>query len=139
MSAGPTPRALLAGHALRATRTRIQILETLWSAPIPLSAGEVHARLTSERPDLVTVYRTLERFVRSSLLREVRLDDAVRRYEPAERAHHHHLVCTSCGEMRDIETCVLEPVESLVLQEHGFRVSRHNLEFFGTCQRCHTK
>jgi Fur family ferric uptake transcriptional regulator len=137
VNAGPAPRDLLSGHALRATRTRIRILEAMWGAPIPLSAGEVHARLGPKGPDLVTVYRTLERFVRAGLLREVRLDDGVRRYEPAARGHHHHLVCTSCGEMRDIETCVLEPVESRVLQEHGFRVSRHSLEFFGTCERCH--
>jgi Fur family ferric uptake transcriptional regulator len=118
---------------------RIRILEVLRESAIPLSAGEVRARLGEQGPDLVTVYRTLERFVGASLLRAVHLDDAVRRFELAERGHHHHLVCTNCGEMSDLDTCVLEPLEARVLEEHGFRVSRHALEFFGTCQRCRPK
>lgn len=131
-----SPREILSGRALRATRMRIRILEVLRDSPVPLSAGEVHGRLGEGRPDLVTVYRTLERFVQASLVRAVRLDDATRRFEPADRSHHHHLVCTECGKVQDLDACRLEPLERRALQERGFLVARHALEFFGTCERC---
>jgi Fur family ferric uptake transcriptional regulator len=118
---------------------RIRILELLGDSPFPLSAGEVHARLGDDGPDLVTVYRTLERFAQVALARAVRLDDGVRRFEPADRIHHHHLVCTECGRVEDLDACLSAPLEERALEKHGFRVARHNLEFFGTCKRCQNR
>ena len=130
---------LLRERALRCTRRRLRILEALRAATRPLTARELHGQLGEESIDLATVYRTLERFVESSLAHRLHLGDGAARYEMAERSHHHHLVCTSCGAVEPFEDCRVGPLEDLALREHGFQVASHSLEFFGTCQGCAPK
>ncbi len=136
MTRDASGRVLLGRHSLRATDGRVRILEILKAAEQPVSAAEVHERLGENRPDLVTVYRNLERFTAISISRSVQLGDGVRRYELADRGHHHHLVCTTCGTVEDLPSCDVAPLERLAFHKHGFRVASHLLEFFGTCQTC---
>ena len=128
-------RDILSSHALRATDGRVRILEVLRDAGRPLRVCELHDRLGVDRPDLVTVYRTLDRFVESAIARTVLLADGVRRYELADQ-HHHHLTCTECGRIEPLPFCEVSSLEVLALQEHGFRVTDHMLELFGTCRDC---
>ena len=88
-------------------------------------------------PDLVTVYRTLESFVRAGLLRQVDLHTGSVQYEPADH-HHHHIVCTGCGTVESVETCGIKRIEQRVIQESSMfeSVENHALEFFGTCKAC---
>ena len=129
-------REILNSHALRATDGRVRILEVLREAERPLRVAELHDRLDPDRPDLVTVYRTLERFVGTGIANPVLLNDGVRRYELADPNHHHHLTCTECGRIEPLPFCEVAPLEKLALQRHGFRVTGHMLELYGTCQEC---
>jgi Fur family ferric uptake transcriptional regulator len=129
-------RSLLVRHDLRATRGRLNVLAVLQSTARPLSAAEVHERLAPERADLATVYRSLESFADRSMVRPVVLRDGVRRFELAERKHHHHLICDRCGSVQDLAACNVSPFESMARDEHGFQVTDHAIEFFGICQGC---
>lgn len=131
-----TPREELNRRSLRATRGRMRIHEALRASPAPLTVAELHALLGSDAPDLATVYRALERFVDSDLARTIQFGDGLRRYESTDRRHHHHLVCTSCGSVSPIDSCQVESLEEEALRDHGFRVTSHLLELFGTCPRC---
>lgn len=130
---------LLRERSLRRTHRRLRILDALRAARRPLTAKELRAQLGTESVDLATVYRTLGRFLAASLVREVQLGDGAARFEIAERSHHHHLVCTICGAVEALVSCQVGPLEELALRRHGFRVTRHSLEFFGTCQGCTPK
>jgi Fe2+ or Zn2+ uptake regulation protein len=130
---------LLRERSLRRTRRRLRMIEVLRAARRPLTARELREQLGERNVDLATVYRTLERFVAASLASRVQLGDGTARYEMAGRSHHHHLVCTKCGAVESLATCQVGPLEDLALREHGFRVARHSLEFFGTCQGCNPK
>ena len=132
-------RALLDRHGLRATRGRLRILDVLRAGSAPLSAGEVHESVGTGILDLATIYRTLERFAATDLVRPVQLGDGIRRYEIADGDHHHHLVCTSCGAVENLASCQVAAIEELALREHGFHVASHALEFFGTCRGCALK
>jgi Fur family ferric uptake transcriptional regulator len=129
-------RALLNRHKLRPTAGRLRILNLLVASGSPLSAAEVHDKLGEERPDLATVYRSLDRFTAEAIVRPVRFEDGARRYEIAHGDHHHHLVCTSCGEIEDLASCRIEPFAQAAFDRHGFRVASHSLEFYGTCRKC---
>ncbi|MAP62743.1 MAG: transcriptional repressor [Microbacterium sp.] len=50
-------------------------------------------------------------------------------------AHHHHLICESCGAAADIAPPDEEWIRTAAL-EHGFTVSHHLIEVFGRCRRC---
>ena len=131
-----TTREILKSHALRATEWRARILDVLRDAGRPLRVSELHDRLDPNRPDLVTVYRTLDRFVASAIAKIVHLSDGIRRYELADQRHHHHLTCTECGRIEALPFCEVSSLEALALQRHGFRVTDHMLELFGTCRKC---
>ena len=51
-------------------------------------------------------------------------------------AHHHHLVCRSCGRTVEVEGPTVERWADAVSAEHGFRDVTHTLEIFGTCSDC---
>lgn len=126
---------LLTRAHLRATPRRISLLGTLRKTHGPLSAEDLHRRVRGI--DLVTIYRNLQEFVKAGIAQEVRFKDGIVRYEIAH-THHHHLVCTDCGVIEEIETCDIESLEKNVL--HSSRrftmISEHALEFFGLCKKC---
>ncbi len=110
-------------------------MKILQSCTGPLTAEEVRARVADV--DLVTVYRTLQSLHAAELAHEVRFKDGVMRYE-LSGGHHHHLVCTDCGVVEELEACDVEPLEKKVLKNsRGFKtISEHALEFFGLCNKC---
>lgn len=126
---------LLATAGIRPTSRRITLFDALVRFARPVSAEELHAKVAA---DLVTVYRTLESFAVAGLIREVRFKDTTTRYECAESAHHHHLVCTTCGIIDELPECDLAIIERTVLRasDRFATINEHALEFFGTCVRC---
>lgn len=121
----------------RATKPRISFLETISGAKKPLSIADIADRLTG-KADFVTAYRIAESFERAGLIRHVDLRAGKAFYEFSDRAHHHHIVCTDCGKIEDVETCVPEVVSrSVVAQSRSFTsITSHALEFFGVCKTC---
>lgn len=50
--------------------------------------------------------------------------------------HHHHLICTRCAVVVEIEECFPHEVEQQIATRNGFQKVTHRLEFFGVCPRC---
>ena len=57
---------------------------------------------------LATIYKNVKTFVDSGVLREVTLHHGSLRLE-SNMAPHHHLVCSSCKAIFDIEESAVEP------------------------------
>jgi Fur family transcriptional regulator, ferric uptake regulator len=53
--------------------------------------------------------------------------------------HHHHLVCTGCSRVVEIEECFPEELEQKIASGNGFASISHKLEFFGICPECQVK
>lgn len=67
--------------------------------------------------------------------------DGVARYELLgvdADGHHHHLICTGCLGVVEIEECFQRELEQTIAVRHGFKAVTHKLEFFGICPRCQT-
>ncbi len=104
----------------------------------PWSAPELLGALQGKRKSLnkTTVYRALEALAADGRLSTVEFGDGVRRYELGD-THHHHVVCTSCGTVADVEIDEdLERQERAAAKKTGFMIRRHALEFFGLCPNC---
>jgi Fe2+ or Zn2+ uptake regulation protein len=125
---------LLRKSGLRATPKRIALLSALQASRAPRTAEELHAAVKS---DLVTIYRNLQSLTDAGIVNEVRFKDASVRYEFAH-GHHHHIVCTSCGVIEELEACATSSLEREALNASSrfSRIDEHSLEFFGTCTRC---
>jgi Fur family ferric uptake transcriptional regulator len=134
---------LLARRGYRITAPRRAVLHALATAPEPRTVAQLHSALGGERVNLVSVYRTVKLLCEVGLVRATDASQGQRRYELAEpfMAHHHHLICRRCGQIEDLDGCLLEAdvltrLGRRVRQSHRFRVTDHELRFFGVCRRC---
>lgn len=105
-----------------------------------LSAEDIYHLVKRENPEigLATVYRTLELLSDLDILQKIDFGDGRSRYEFREEAHHHHhhLICTSCGRVEEFAEDLLEALEHQVAARSGFRVTDHQVKFFGLCRDC---
>ncbi len=109
-----------------------------------LSAEDVYLLVKEKAPEigLATVYRTLELLTELRVVDKINFGDGVSRFDLRKEgaAHfHHHLVCTECGSVEEIEEDLLEDVEKVVERDWQFKVKDHRLTFHGICRRCHTE
>jgi Fur family transcriptional regulator, ferric uptake regulator len=133
----------LAAHGVRLTRPRRALLAVLAQSSRPMSVAEIHARLDGERVDLGSVYRTVALLCRLDVMRVTETSRTTQRFELSERftGHHHHLVCRQCGDIQDVDGCVLrEPalarMARRIERSTRFRVTEHDIRLYGVCGRC---
>jgi Fur family ferric uptake transcriptional regulator len=106
-----------------------------------LSAEEIHDMVKKSNPDigLATVYRTMLLFNEIGIVHKLDLDDGLGRYElnrQKSNHRHHHLICTSCNAVMEVEEDLLESLEQQILNEHGFIVKDHRVKLYGLCSSC---
>ncbi len=121
---------------LKITSARLGLLDILKHAKKPLSIKDIAKKMARSNVDLVTLYRNVDSLKNLGAIKQINLKDKQSYYELAGGIHHHHLVCTNCGKMADVEL----PETSLnktALKKHGFaKITDHSLEFFGICSKC---
>lgn len=121
------------------TGQRQAILEVMRLHPHPLTIKEIAAELPEGQCDLATIYRSMHLLVKMEMVARFDFGDGTARFELVDEhghAHHHHLVCTECAAVVEIEDCFPPELEESIAQRHGFTEVTHKLEFFGVCPRC---
>jgi Fur family ferric uptake transcriptional regulator len=106
------------------------------------SAQEVHDDLLhdGDKVGLTTVYRTLQAMASAGEVDVLRTDDGESVYRRCRSdAHHHHLVCRSCGRTVELEAADVESWTARVARRHGFTETSHVVEVFGVCGDCQPK
>ena len=87
---------------------------------------------------LGTIYKNVRTFLDSGVLREVTLHHGSLRLE-SNMTPHHHLVCSSCKAIFDIEESAVEQVQVPERElPAGFVVKQCRVEFVGECESCQT-
>jgi Fur family ferric uptake transcriptional regulator len=123
------------------TGPRQAILNILREQAHPMSNREIFAALPRRHCDLATVYRSMHLLESMGMVKRFDLGDHVARYEllgENDDGHHHHLVCTRCSEVIEIDECSMEELEARIAAHNGFKAVTHRLEFFGICPGCQT-
>jgi Fe2+ or Zn2+ uptake regulation protein len=93
------------------------------------------ARAEMETISLRTVYQTLNDLVEMGELGVLDLGTGSARFDPNVETNHHHLVCTSCGTVRDLHadfSHLRVPPEA----EQGFELGPGEVVFRGLCSDC---
>ena len=125
----------------RYTTQRRGLVSLLADAPQPLTIPQ----LLERQPGLAqsSAYRNLAVLERAGVVHRIVTTDEFARYELAEDLthHHHHLICTSCGDVTDFEVSEavehdLEAALTTVAARAGFVVRHHRLDLVGTCPTC---
>jgi Fur family transcriptional regulator, ferric uptake regulator len=131
--------AYIADRGLKHSRQRDRIAETFLSMGGHVSVEEVveRVRRIDPRISVATVYRTMKLLAECGLAVQRQFGGGQTRYEAAAgRAHHDHLICTSCGDIVEFSNERIETLQALVARRHGFEVENHKLELYGRCARC---
>ena len=132
---GSAPAAVPGG---RPTRQRRAVAEVLGTFSDFRSAQEIHELLSrrGETVGLATVYRTLQRLADAGEVDVLRTEDGEAIYRRCSPAHHHHLVCRTCGATVEVEGPAVERWTRAIAEEHGYADVSHTLEIFGVCASC---
>jgi Fur family transcriptional regulator, ferric uptake regulator len=122
----------------RVTNQRLLIAAELGRASRQVTADELYARLQSSHPGIgrATVFRTLERLVEAGVARRLEREGHVYGYVTCEPEHHHHLACTRCGRVEEINESYITPLATRIKRERGFQVDDARLDFYGRCASC---
>jgi Fur family ferric uptake transcriptional regulator len=134
MAAGD--RLVAAGE--RVTRQRLQVVNMLAAAGRQMTAEEVFVGLRRRVPSIgrATVFRSLETLVEAGLARRLELDGHVYAYVACLPEHHHHLACTNCGRVEEIDEAYVRPIADRVARDMGFQIDDARLDFYGRCASC---
>ncbi|MHB8439671.1 MAG: Fur family transcriptional regulator [Acidimicrobiales bacterium] len=95
------------------------------------------ARAEMETISLKTVYQTLHELADLGEIAALDLGTGTTRFDPNVEDAHHHLVCRSCGKVRDLHADyrhVTVPDGS----DEGFEVNTAEVVFRGVCRDCRT-
>ena len=133
-------RELAWKHGLAATHQRQVVYEAVVASHGHRSPEQIYAVVRRRIPSisLATVYNNLRRFVEHGLLREVTPHAPTLRVDGNLKPHH-HLVCSRCKSVEDIEGDFIDFQRLFPLVPDGFDLTQPVVEVFGLCRRCRTK
>jgi len=133
----------LKSQGLKFTRTRRLIFEEIFSEKtVHSNAYEIHRRLKGkgEKISLATIYRTLNLLVKSGLVSEIDFGESHSHYEPeVSKATHGHLVCLSCGAVKEFSDEKIQSILERIGKERRFKTDKFSIQVFGYCQNCQKK
>lgn len=133
-------RELCREHGLAATHQREIIYRAVVERPGHLSPEEIYENVRRQIPSisLATVYKNIKTFVTAGLLLQVSPHHSSLRIE-SNHAPHHHLFCTRCNTILDIEAGALGSLQVPRKLPDGFRMQSVSIEIHGLCGKCAAK
>lgn len=137
--------ALLRRVGLKVTRCRVAMLEYIDGHGQHATADEITAGLKANgfAVDRVTIYRNVDRMLHKGLLATIYVPGRAMRVglcKHPDSDHHHHVVCTDCGKVQEVESCFLVDSWDQVCTEvngaSGFELTGHVMQYLGRCPEC---
>jgi Fe2+ or Zn2+ uptake regulation protein len=132
---------LLHNAGQRYTDKRRTIIDILIQAGKPMVITDMLAK--AKHMPQSTLYRNLLVLEDASAVVRVVTNAESGCYELAEHlmGHHHHMVCSKCGVVRDVVVPEgleheLDKALEKVARREGFSIDRHQLDLIGRCKNC---
>jgi len=120
---------------LKVTHQRTAVYSMLAGTDTHPCPEEVYESIRPSLPSisLATIYKILDLFHSHGFVRRLSTKDQVARYD-ANLDIHHHMICTSCGGIDDVDAGALPPPR---LEDLPFPASQCEVLFYGMCPACH--
>jgi Fur family peroxide stress response transcriptional regulator len=125
---------------LKITPQRVVILEAIYKLNNHPTADNIIEHIRESHPNIAigTVYKVLETLVDNGLIRKVKTDKDIMRYDGVVE-NHHHLYCSECDLIEDY----LDEDLDILLKNHfkdkniiGFMIEDFVLQIRGTFDKC---
>lgn len=133
----PSADQAIRGAGLRVTESRRAVFEALNARP-HASAEDVYTRVRGviESTSLQSVYNALNDFANAALVRRIEPAGRPMLFELRVDDNHHHLVCTQCGAVEDVD-CAVGHAPCLTPENaHGFVIATAEVTYWGLCASC---
>lgn len=120
---------------MRNTKQKNLVLEVINNSYNHLSANEVYnaCRNIISNISLGTVYRNLNYLVESNLIKRIKMNDNIDRYDRLD--NHIHFICNKCNKIFDIYDYSLKINENL----KGKKILDSKIVLEGICEECQKK
>lgn len=132
-------KKILSDNNVSITNPRILVLEALLDNKSPITIDELLTKLENQVAKS-TLYRVLSDLKKINILQEfTNLENqSVVELLLDTDSHHHHLFCSDCGEIIDVEMAnefeeKLSKEIKRIEKKFNFIIEDHRLELFGKC------
>ena len=135
-------------HNQRYSSKRRAIVSMLEISDRPLTILEILQRsksLKGTKNEIAqsSLYRNLVVLEEVGAVQRVVSTDDNGRYELNEEilGHHHHMLCSKCGDVRDVTVPAqleeeLDNALTQLAKRSGFKLDQHRLDLIGRCKKC---
>jgi Fur family transcriptional regulator, ferric uptake regulator len=83
-----------------------------------------------------TVFRAVDTLLAEGVLDRVPFANGTHRYRLCGSAHHHHITCSRCQRVVEVDACLPAALLAAITSETDFAIEGHTIELFGTCAAC---
>lgn len=122
----------------RLTPQRVAVLRILAASTGHPTVEQIHDQIKGQFPttSLATVYKQVSLLKEMGEVLELSFPNAGTRYDGNNPLPHAHLICTRCGEIRDLDLPALTGMIQQASQHLDYQVVSHRLDFYGICTKC---
>ncbi|HSP51516.1 MAG TPA: Fur family transcriptional regulator [Cryobacterium sp.] len=122
---------------LKVTGPRLAVLRVLDQAPHS-TAERLYATVRAELPgtSLQAVYGVLAAFTGAGIARKIEPAGSPALFERRVGDNHHHIVCTRCSAVHDVDCAVGEAPCLTPTHDSGFAVHTAEVTYWGLCPDC---
>ena len=103
------------------------------------SADDLIKKLHKSNPRIgrATVYRSIEKLVGMKVLDRIDFANGTHYYRLCgSGSHHHHLACTKCHRVVELDFCLEEDQIAAIGRQQRFSIEGHAITLFGLCGEC---
>ncbi len=116
------------------TLFRTEVKRIIDEAEKPLNAKTIFRNMT-HRPNLSTVYRSLDFLEKRGHIQSIPFFGESRYYFNTHN-HHHFLMCMECHDIHEFDHCTAEKMQRELEDEFKYAITEHILYFKGVCKNC---
>lgn len=128
---------ILSRSGLKRTPGRIAIINLLLAAEYPLSQQEIASRLIKISMNGVSIYRSLDAFLKTGIVHRIDSGDRTWRFAICgcgTRGHcHPHFICKQCGKVECLSDYKLPELDEI---QPGYIVENQEVYIRGRCAGC---
>lgn len=127
-------------RGLPVTVQRRAVFEAILDHEDHPAADQIYEQIKTQVPGIArtTVYRILETFVELGLITRICHHSSNARFDP-KTSRHHHLVCSYCDAIIDLEDQPSIKVKIPDVEAYGFAIDDFYVHFHGVCAECRRK
>lgn len=137
LETGNALRGEIQAAGLKVTTTRLAVLTALASNP-HADADTIFRAVKHGLPStsVQAVYGVLRAFTEAGIIRRIEPAGSSALYERRIGDNHHHIICSNCRKVSDVD-CVTGEAPCLTPSNpHGFSVQTAEVTFWGICPQC---